>query len=251
MKKLVLVLLILVMPAGVYAAGSKVHLDKAPIDLSDKESLQRGAKTFVEYCLSCHSASLMRYNRFGRDADVSDEELKENYIFTRDKKGEQTKVGELMKIAMSADYAKEAFGTKAPDLSAYARFRGADWLYTYFRTFYADPSRPFGVNNLVFPDVGMPHVFWQLQGEQQAVFRMETKGDQEVKVFEHLQKVSDGAMNADEYDALVADLVNYLVYMGEPIQQERKRIGIFVIIFLVIFTALAYVLKKEYWKDIH
>jgi len=248
MRKLITALLLAVAPSLVLAAGGGIALDKANVDVSNKEAIQRGAKTFVNYCLSCHSAAYMRYNRLGADADISDEQLKANMIFTRNKKGEQTKVGELMKIAMTDDYAKEAFGSKVPDLTVIARSRGADWLYTYLRTFYKDPARPSGHNNKAFPDVGMPNVLWELQGVQEAEVRVDDKGTKHV---ESLKITQPGTHSVAEFDGVVRDLVTYLVYMGEPMQLERKALGIKILIFLFIFFIVAYMLKKEYWKDVH
>lgn len=248
MRKLIIALLLAVAPSLVLAAGGGVKLDHADIDVSNKEAIQRGAKTFVNYCLSCHSAAYMRYNRLGADADMTDQQLKDNLIFTRNKKGEQTKVGELMKIAMTEDYAKEAFGTKVPDLTVIARSRGADWLYTYLRTFYVDTGRPSGHNNKAFPDVGMPNVLWEMQGTQEAVVHVNDKG---VKTIESLTIVKAGTHSVAEFDQVVNDLVTYLVYMGEPMQLERKALGIKILIFLFFFFIVAYMLKKEYWKDVH
>ncbi|HEY9052245.1 MAG TPA: cytochrome c1 [Gammaproteobacteria bacterium] len=251
MKKFVAALFI-VFPLLANAAGGDVHLDHAPVNLKDTESLKRGATSFANYCLSCHGASYMRYNRIGRDLGMSDVEVAQELVSTRDAKGEQTKVGELMKVAMTTEYSLEAFGTKIPDLSVTARARGADWLYTYLRTFYLDESRPTGVNNIAFPDVGMPHVLWELQGLQKANFKTEMGSDgNEKKVFEAMEIVKPGKMNKEEYDAFVGDLVNFMVYMGEPVQLERQSLGIKVLIFLFIFAVIAYLLKKEYWKDIH
>ena len=251
MKKFVAALFI-AFPLLANAAGGGVHLDHAPGDVKDTESLKRGAQNFANYCLSCHGASYMRYNRIGRDLGMSDVEVAQELVSTRDAKGEQTKTGELMKVAMTAEYAKHAFGTKIPDLSVIARARGADWLYTYLRTFYLDDSRPTGMNNIVFADVGMPHVLWELQGLQKANFKTEMGSDgNEKKIFESMEIVKPGKMNKEEYDAFVGDLVNFMVYMGEPVQLERQSLGIKVLIFLFIFAVIAYLLKKEYWKDIH
>ncbi|MDQ1362412.1 MAG: Ubiquinol-cytochrome reductase, cytochrome subunit [Pseudomonadota bacterium] len=248
MKKLLIALCML---PGMVLASSGGHLDHVAIDLSDKESLKRGAQTFVNYCLSCHGADYVRYNRIGRDLGMSDEEVTA-MISTRDAKGDPSKPGELMKVAMNNDYAKTAFGTKIPGLSVIARARGADWLYTYLRTFYVDESRPTGVNNIAFPDVGMPHVLWELQGLQKAKFVTETDADgNEQKIFEGMELVVPGKMKPEEYDAYVADLVNFMVYMGEPMQMERKSLGVWVLLFLFVFTVIAYLLKKEYWKDVH
>ena len=251
MKKF-LIILIMAFPALVMASGGGVHLDHAPIDLTDKESLKRGAESFVSYCMGCHSAEYMRYNRIGADLGMTEVEVTDKLIFTRDSKGERTKVGALMEISMSKEFAQSSFGTKIPGLTVTARAKGADWLYTYLRTFYLDDSRPSGMNNLAFADVGMPHVLWELQGLQKANFKVEQDADGfETNVFQSMEIVKPGKMNVEEYDAFVADLVNFMVYMGEPVQLERKSMGIYVLIFLFFFTILAYMLKKEYWKDIH
>lgn len=240
-----------VLPAVGFAVGGGVHLDHAPIDISDMDSVKRGAKHFADYCLSCHTAKYMRFNRIARDTGMSEEELRETMIFTTNEKGEPTKVGELMTVAMSPDYAKAAFGGEVPDITLAARARGADWLYTYLRTFYADPYRPTGMNNLVFPDVGMPHVLWNLQGIQKAVYKKETRQGVEVESVDHLVIDKPGTMTEKEYDAFVADLVNFMVYLAEPVQNERRALGVKVLIFLSIFFVFAYLLKKEYWKDVH
>ena len=251
MRKL-LIAFFLFVPSLVMAAGGGVQLDRAPINLKDTESLKRGAKAFASYCLSCHSAEYMRYNRIGRDLGMSDVEVSQELISTRDVKGEKTKVGELMHVAMTTDYAKEAFGTKIPGLTVIARAKGADYLYTYLRTFYLDDSRSTGMNNIAFADVGMPHVLWSLQGLQKANFKTEVDADgNEKQVFEGMEIVKPGKLSKEEYDAFVADLVNFMVYMAEPVQLERQSLGIKVLIFLFILAILAYLLKKEYWKDIH
>ncbi len=256
MKKYILTLLLGLSPVLALASGPGVHLDQAPIDINDKDSIKRGAKSFAEYCFSCHAASFMRFNRITHDTGMSEEEIRETMIFTRSKKGAPTKSGDLMKVSMTDDYAKEAFGGPVPDLSLTARARGANWLYTYLRTFYVDPYRPTGVNNLVFSDVAMPHVLWQLQGSQKAVYKKtEHKGGHEggieIEVLDHLELVSPGTMSVEEYDAFVADLVNFMVYIAEPVQVERRSMGKWVLAFLVVFFIFAYLLKKEYWKDVH
>ena len=255
MKKLLNVILLSIVmgfSSLLMASGGSVHLDHAPGDLTDTESLKRGAQTFANNCLSCHSADYMRYNRIGKDLGWSDIEVSDKLINTRNADGEKTKVGELMKVAMDHDYAKLAFGTKVPGLTVIARAKGADWLYTYLRTFYLDDSRPTGMNNLAFPDVGMPHVLWEKQGLQKAVFKTEMGEDgNEHHVFEKMEIVQPGTMTVEEYDAYVGDLVNFMVYMGEPMQLERKSIGTKVLIFLFFFAIVAYMLKKEYWKDVH
>ncbi len=245
MKKTFLTFLFAVLSLPVFASGG-AHLDKVAIDLDNQESLQNGARLFVDYCLSCHSASYMRYNRMAQDIGLSEDELKKNYMFAAEK------VGETMSVAMSAEDAKGYFGTKVPDLSVIARARGADWLYTYLRTFYLDPSRPWGVNNATFKDVGMPHVLWELQGLKKAVYEThEDHEGKEVKVITGYETVIPGKLSEEEYDNAVRDLVNYLVYMGEPAKMQRYSLGVKVLIFLAIFFVFAYALKKEYWKDVH
>ena len=235
MKKLLTILLFA--PLLAFASGAELHLDKAPDRANDHAALQRGAKVFVNYCLNCHGASYMRYNRLA-DIGVSDEQIKANLLFTRDK------VGEPMTIAMQRADAKQWFGAAPPDLTVIARARasefgsGADWLYTYLRTFYRDETRPTGWNNVVFSNVGMPHVLWELQGEQ-------------VMEDHKLKLAKPGKLSPREYDEVVADLVGYLKYMGEPMGELRKRLGVIVLIVLAVIFVLAYALKREYWNDVH
>ncbi|GMQ89566.1 MAG: cytochrome c1 [Gammaproteobacteria bacterium] len=246
MKKQLLAILLLVSPALVFASGGGVHLDKANIDPTNKESLQRGAKTFVNYCMGCHSAQYQRYNRLGRDLGISEEDIIENLLFT----GEKT--GDPMTIAMTRNMGKKWFGAPPPDLTLVARVRGTDWLYTYLRTFYLDDSRPFGVNNEVFSSVGMPNVLWELQGWQKPVYKTVADAQgHEHQVLEGVELEEAGSQTPAEFDRTVRDLVNFLDYMGEPIKQERQSLGIKVLLFLFVFFIIAYLLKKEYWKDIH
>lgn len=236
MKKITIALLILCMaPFGVLAGESGMPLDRAPIDTTDIASLQRGAESFVNYCLTCHGASYMRYNRH-RDIGYTNEEILSKLVFTGQK------VGDLMQSAMRKKEGEEWFGVVPPDLSVIARARGADWLYTYLRAFYRDDATHTGWNNLVFDRVAMPHVLYQLQGEQ----RLVVKGEQKSLTLEKA-----GQLSATEYDKFVGDLVNYLVYLGEPHANARKQLGIEVMIFLLGMLVLSYALKKEYWKDIH
>jgi ubiquinol-cytochrome c reductase cytochrome c1 subunit len=235
------VLLLAVLPTLAFASGGHaVHLDKAPVDLADKESLQRGARIFVNYCLNCHSANYMRYSRL-QDLGLSEDQIKQNLLFTAEKPGE------TMGVAMSRTDAKAWFGATPPDLTVIARSRGADWLYSYLRGFYRDDSRPTGWNNTVFEKVGMPHVMWSLQGEMRPVYRK----DGEHEVVARLELARPGSVTLAEYDAMVGDLVNYLVWMGEPVKMQRMQIGLIVLAFLGIFFIFAYYLKKEYWKDVH
>ncbi len=230
--------------AGGGACG-QVPCQHPDIDLGDEESLQRGAKLFVDYCLSCHGASYQRYNRTGRDIGLSEDELVSDYMHITDKPGQ------LMKVAMAAEDAERWFGINVPDLSLVARSRGADWVYTYLISFYKDESRPFGVNNGVFKDVGMPHVLWDLQGLKAAQKTTVGEGDDAAKVIEELDTVRAGSMSDEEFEAAMSDLTNFLVYLAEPAKMVRTQVGMFVILFLIVFTVLAYFLKKEYWKDIH
>jgi len=238
MKKL-LAIILLVAPISAFATGAAVHLDTAPVNLNDNASLQRGARLFANYCLSCHSASYMRYNRL-QDIGLNEDQIKNNLMFAAEK------VGETMNVAMNKVEAKQWFGATPPDLTVISRSRGADWLYTYLRGFYRDDTRPTGWNNTVFDKVGMPHVLYQLQGEQE--MRVEKHGEHETHT---LELVKPGQMSKAEYDVAAGDLVNYLVYMGEPTQLLRKKLGIVVLLFLGVFFVFAYYLKKEFWKDIH
>ncbi|RMG53685.1 MAG: cytochrome c1 [Gammaproteobacteria bacterium] len=253
MKKLILIAILLGLAPVVLASGHGGYpLDKADVDLENKDSLQRGAKMFVNYCMGCHSMRYMRYNRVAKDLGIPEDIAKQDLIFVTDENGDKVKIGTLMKNAMREKYAKEAFGTKIPDLTLEARVRGADWLYTYLRTFYLDDSRPTGVNNAVFHNVGMPHVLWKLQGLQKA--KIEEYEDHEGNKHHRIvgfEMVQPGTMTGPEYDKAVRDLVNFLVYMGEPVKLERMKLGVYVLLFLAVFFVLAYFLKKEYWKDVH
>ena len=232
-------------PAVALAAAASVQLDKAPVS-TDPAALQNGAKLFVNYCLNCHSASFMRYNQLEK-IGLSEGAIRDNLMFT----GER--VGDLMKIAARPVESKVWFGAAPPDLTLIARQRasgdgsGADWLYTYLRQFYRDTERPSGWNNVIFANVGMPHVFWQLQGEQVATITDNADGTKKVE----LSLAKPGTLAPAEYDKAVADLVSFLVWMGEPVAEKRKSIGTVVLIFLAGFFVLAYALKKNYWKDIH
>lgn len=232
-------------------ASSGAHLYKAPIDINDKESLRRGAKAFGDYCYSCHAASFMRFNRIAKDLEMPESEVRDMLIHTRGKKGAPTKIGDLMKVSMTKDYAKNAFGTAVPDLSLAARAHGADWIYSYLRSFYVDPHRHTGFNNAVFPDVGMPHVLWSLQGLQKPIYKTEMHGDVEVEHLEGFEQVQEGKLSRVEYDMFIGDLTNFMVYLAEPVQMERRDLGWKVLLFLVVFFVFAYKLKKEYWKDVH
>jgi len=251
MKKLIAVVFAL-LPALTLAAGAKVHLDDAMVDLDDQASLQRGAKYFANYCMGCHSTKFARYNRVARDLGIDEKDMEENLIFA------ETKIGNLMKIAMRPEDSKKWFGATPPDLTLVARVRGSDWVYTYLRSFYADETRPYGVNNAVFKDVGMPHVLEGLQGRQ-------VKGTAPVVVgFDPLTGrelteekegvlflAEKGELNEKEFDTLARDLTNFLTYMAEPMAKDRKEIGFWVLLFLAILFVPVYYLNREYWRDIH
>ena len=243
MKKLLFLLLAL--PTAAFASGAEVHLDHAPVNPHDQESLQRGARVFVNYCLSCHAASYMRYNRM-QDFGLTEQQIKDNLLYAADKPGE------TMKVAMQTKDATAWFGAPPPDLSVITRSRGADWVYTYLRGFYRDGTRPTGWNNTVFDKVGMPHVLHGLQGQMAPVYRTEkTAEGHDHQVLERLELVKPGKITLAEYDALVGDLVNYLAWMGEPAKSSRMGIGLAVLLFLGVFYVVAFYLKKEFWKDVH
>jgi ubiquinol-cytochrome c reductase cytochrome c1 subunit len=245
MKKHIFLLLLTIIPVLSLAAEEGVHLDKANIDPDNQQSLQRGARLFVNYCLSCHSAGLMRYERMGQDLGIDEKLVSENLMFTGGR------VGDLMTVATNPDDAKEWFGTVPPDLSVIARARGVDWLYTYLRSFYLDPSRVTGVNNLVFPDVGMPDVLWELQGWQVPVITTEKDADGTEHKVINLKLETPGLLSPQEFDRAVRDLVNFLDYMAEPGKHDRQALGVKVILFLLVFLVVAYLMKKEFWKDVH
>jgi ubiquinol-cytochrome c reductase cytochrome c1 subunit len=227
-------------PLAAFAAGSGYPLDRSPHDPRDMVSLQSGARTFVNYCLGCHSAQYMRYQSLTA-LGLSEQQIRDHLMFTADK------IGEPMKGPMSLKEGKQWFGVAPPDLSVIARSRGADWLYTYLRTFYRDPKATTGWNNAVFPNVGMPHALWMLQGER----GMEVAAGGHGHVDYKWSELSRGAQSATEYDATVRDLVNFLVYVGEPHAASRKAIGVLTLFALGVLFVLAYLLKKEYWKDVH
>ena len=223
-------------------ASSAVKLDHVQINVEDKLSLQKGARTFVNYCVGCHSAGYMRYSRL-EDLGLTEKQIVGNLMVTGEKPVE------TMTTAMRRKDAQEWFGVAPPDLTVIARSRGADWLYTYMRSFYRDPSRPTGWNNTTFPSVAMPHALWDLQGEQELKEEAGKNHDGHAKT--HFVLTKPGKLSAVEYDAAVKDLVNYMVYMGDPTQTQRKTTGVYVLFFLFVLTILAYFLKKEFWKDIH
>ena len=223
-----------VISGQVMASADGIHLDDVEVDLSDKASLQRGAKTFVNYCLSCHQAAFMRYNRMAKDLDLTDEQVKENLMFASEK------IGDTMTVAMQPEDAAKWFGVAPPDLSVISRSRGTAWLNTYLRTFYLDESKAVGTNNLVFKGTSMPHVLWRQQGY--------LNHDEETG---QLTPLKDGSLSSYDYDVMVADLVNFLAYIGEPSKIQRLELGKWVLLYLFLFFLVAYPMKKAFWKDIH
>jgi len=250
MKKFILsVLMSLTCTLPVFANTDTITWDKAPNKLNDLSALQHGAKLFVNYCLNCHAASYMRFNRL-TDIGLTTQEIKDNLLFTTDK------VGDTMKVAMDPKQAKDWFGGTPPDLTVIARSRsghggtGADYLYTYLRTYYRDESKATGWNNLAFPNVGMPNVLWELQGQRKPVYETIESHGHESQVFSGWQQVSPGKLSPAEYDEAVADLVNYMQWMSEPAQNTRVRIGVWVMMFLLIFMFIAWRLNASFWKEI-
>ena len=251
MKKLIVGLFISVLPALTLAAGAAVPLDTMEPDQANKASLQRGAALFTNYCMGCHSMEYARYKRVSDDLGIPAELYEENLIFTG------AKIGELMKNSMNKDMAADWFGAPPPDLTLSARLRGEDWIYSYLRGFYKDDSRPLGVNNVVFGNVGMPHVLADLQGlcaDEPKIGANPSvdplSGDvRNGEVCEEWE--TEGSMSPKEFNSAMYDLTNFMSYMGDPVKLERERLGMFALIFVAIFFIFAYLLNREYWKDIH
>jgi ubiquinol-cytochrome c reductase cytochrome c1 subunit len=255
MKKLLLALLAgLFLMTSARAAGDGIAWDKFPTErVTDLAALQHGAKLFSNYCLNCHSAAYVRFNRL-RDIGLTEDQIRDNLIFTG------AKVGDTMKIALDPKDAKAWFGGVPPDLSLIARSRsaagkgtGADYIYTYLRTYYRDETKPTGWNNLAFPGIGMPHVLWELQGQQRAVY-VDQKDphdpSKQVHVFKGFEQITPGLMSPAEYNLAVADLVAFLHWMSEPARNDRMRLGVWVLLFLAVFTLIAWRLNAVFWKDI-
>ena len=250
MKKLFLTLIAaLGFAAGAHAAEGGLNWDKAPSNTTDLASLQNGAKLFVNYCLNCHSAAFMRYNRL-KDIGLTEQQIKDNLLFATEK------VGETMKATIEPRQAKEWFGANPPDLTLVARSRaghggtGADYLYTYLRTFYRDDTKITGWNNLAFPDVAMPHAMWELQGDRRPVFDKVTQHGHEVSVLKGWEQLAPGAMTPVQFDEAMGDLVNYLQWMAEPAQNTRVRVGVWVLLFLLLALVFVWRLNAAYWKEI-
>ncbi len=232
-----------------FAAGG-AELQKADIDPAQIPSLQRGARNFMNYCSGCHSAQYVRFNTIGSYLELSEEQLVDNLMFNADKSFE------TIRAAMPAEDAERWYGVAPPDLSLMARSKGADYIYTFLKSFYVQEDSPTGVDNIVMPATSMPHVLWGLQGYQKAIFSEHKEEDDKGNVtttvhFEGFEEVSAGTLDADDYDEFVRDTVNFLAYISEPIRAERRKIGTWVIMYLLVFLIIAYMLKKQIWKDVH
>jgi ubiquinol-cytochrome c reductase cytochrome c1 subunit len=227
-----------------FAAGGSVDLESAEIDPGNVASLQRGARNFMNYCSGCHSAEYVRYNTIGKHLELSEEQLIENLMFNAEK------TFETIRSAMPAEDAARWYGTAPPDMSLMARAKGADYIYNFLKSFHVDPTSPTGVDNTVLAGTSMPHVLWELQGYQKAVFSEHTEGGVTTEVFERFEPLTAGALDAEDYDEFVRDTVNFLVYISEPIRGERRVIGTWVMIYLLVFLVIAAMLKKQIWKDV-
>jgi ubiquinol-cytochrome c reductase cytochrome c1 subunit len=254
MKKTLFVLLaalgvLLCASQSAHASGESIALDKAPNKTNDLASLQNGAKLFVNYCLNCHSAAFMRYNRL-QDIGLTEQQIKDQLLFG------SAKVGDTMKSAIDPKQAKEWFGANPPDLTVIARAKagsggtGADYLYTYLRTYYRDTTKETGWNNLAFPNVGMPHVLWQLQGEREPVYGEQDSHGHKVKFVKEWKQLTPGTMTPTQYDEAVGDLVNYMQWMSEPAQNSRIRVGVWVLLFLSVLIVVTWRLNASFWKDV-
>jgi ubiquinol-cytochrome c reductase cytochrome c1 subunit len=245
MRLLIVILSMVFTPVTVFAAEGSA-LDRVEVSLDDKVSLQNGAKLFLNYCMSCHSAQYMRYNRMAADLDIPENLVKKHMIFG------DAKIGDPMTITMTEEDGEAWFGVAPPDLSLIGKLRDPEWLYTYLRTFYIDHSTATGWNNKVFPNVAMPHVLADLQGVQKPIYHTETdaNGLEQTSVT-GFELIREGSMSPREFDAAMRDLTNFLYYMGEPARMVRVGWGIWTMLFLAVFGILAFLLKKEYWRDVH
>jgi ubiquinol-cytochrome c reductase cytochrome c1 subunit len=255
MKKIIFALITAFgLTAGVQASEGGIVWDKAPDRTNDMAALQNGARLFVNYCLNCHSAAFMRFNRLKDlstdDAKLTDQMIKDNLLFTTEK------VGDTMKAAIDPKQAKEWFGGNPPDLTVIARSRaghggtGADYLYTYLRTYYRDETKATGWNNLAFPSVAMPHVLWELQGVREPQYEHKEEHGHQVAIFKGWKQLTPGTMTPLQYDQAVGDLVGYLQWMGEPAQNTRIRVGVWVLIFLLCLSFVTWRLNAAFWKDV-
>jgi ubiquinol-cytochrome c reductase cytochrome c1 subunit len=251
MKKIFIILLLATAAvANALAAGGGIAWDKAPAKTTDMVALQNGAKIFVNYCQNCHAAGYMRFNKL-KDLGLTDQQIKENLLFSTDK------IGETMKVSMDVKNAKDWFGVVPPDLTLVARSRsdsgkgtGSDYLYTYLRTYYRDDTKPTGWNNLAYPNSAMPHVMWEWQGERKPIYEEATEHGKKVAVLKGWQQVTPGSMTPLQYDQSVSDLVGFLQWMSEPVQNNRVQIGVWVLLFLLLLTFFAWRLNASFWKDV-
>jgi ubiquinol-cytochrome c reductase cytochrome c1 subunit len=238
--RLSVVLVALLATTGAFAASS-IELEPANNDPGNVNSLQRGARNFMNYCAGCHSAKYVRFNTLGRDLNLSDDQLIENLMFN----AEQT--FETIQATMPLADAARWFGQPPPDMSLMARARGTDYVFNFLRDFYIDPDSPTGVDNRVLRGTSMPNVLWELQGYQKAIF---TEDEHGVEVFERFEQVTPGTMSAEEFDEFVRDTANFLQYIGEPVRSTRRVLGVWVLMFLIVFLIIASMLKKQVWKDV-
>ncbi len=264
MKKHILAFLFLLVPAVALAAAGKpcgkIDCEAFEVDLHDKAALQRGAQVYMNYCMGCHALQYARYERTANDLGIPLEMMAGNLLLG------DARIGDLMENALPDAQGKKWFGAAPPDLTLVARRRGPEWLYTYLHSFYVDPARPYGVNNLVFPDVGMPHVLFGLQGQQvcKPAWAVAANGGiaRDPVTYENIEDTQHpcgrvehvagtGQQTPAEYDQTISDLVSFLEYVGEPMQLERQRLGIFTLLFLALFLVVAWMLNREYWKDVH
>jgi len=236
--------------ASAFAAGGGAALEEAHIDPGAIPSLQRGARNYMNYCSGCHSAQYVRFNTIGKHLELTEEQLVDNLMFNAEK------TFETIRSAMPAADAERWYGKAPPDLSLMARSKGADYIYTFLKSFYVQDESPTGVDNIVLAGTSMPHVLWELQGFQKAIFSEHTEEDADGNVnttlhFEGFEQVSEGSLDAEDYDLFVRDTVNFLAYIAEPVRGERRKIGTWVIMYLLVFLIIAYMLKKQIWKDVH
>jgi len=229
--------------AGAAGAEEGNGLQAAQTRVGNIASVQSGAKLFFNYCSGCHSLKYVSYSQLADDLHLSRDDVLKNFAFTG------AKIGDQVLANMPAENAKTWFGNTPPDLSLEARAKGPDWIYTYLKSFYLDPTRPTGWNNTVFPSVSMPNVLWELQGSQRAVMS-QAKAGEEARV-EKLEQATPGKLSAEQFDAAASDLTAFLEYAGEPAKVKRESMGVWVVLFLAFFTFLAYLFKHEYWKDVH
>lgn len=226
------------------SAATAEGLQKANIDLGDTASLQRGAKYYMNYCAGCHSLKYQRYGRIGEDLGLSEQEVRENLMFNKD-----LQIGETLNTGMDPELAVQFFGKAPPDLSVISRVRGDDWIYTYLKSFYLDDTRPLGWNNTVFPNASMPNVLWDLQGLQHPEYGLaDESGERPVT---GMVLTQPGRLTPEEFDQVARDIAGFLAYTGEPAALKRKTVGMWVLLFLAVFTFFAWLLKREYWKDVH